>query len=453
MLQTQTPDTLQTAADTATGLAGLFQTYPLVETAAWVVGILLLAWLANNLTRRYILKVISRLVTQTKFTWDDVIFERKVFRRLAHIAPAIVFYYGAPMVPGIPEDFAQLVQRVSMGFMVLVVVLSVDGLLSALNDIYSTRPDAKSRPIKGYLQIVKIVLYIAAGILVISTLIGQNPVAILTGFGAMTAVLLLVFKDTILSLVASVQITQYDMIAVGDWIEMPKYGADGDVIDIALHTITIQNFDKTITTIPTHKFIEDSFKNWRGMSKSGGRRIKRALHLDAGTIRFLSEEEVDRFGRFELLRDYMREKRAQVDTYNAEKLAAATEAAEEEEGGEVIPNTRRFTNVGTFRAYVVNYLRQHPMVNQGMTLLVRQLQSGPNGLPLEVYVFSNDTDWINYEGFQSDIFDHLLAMVPEFGLRVFQSPSGEDVRSVGQLLGHGPARPQGPARPPEPSPQ
>jgi miniconductance mechanosensitive channel len=443
MLQIPPRDTLQTPADAVTGLEGLFQTYPLLETASWVLGIVLVAWLADNLTRRYILRVISRVITQTKFTWDDVIFERKVFRRLAHIAPAIVFYYGAPLVPGIPGDLAQLVQRVAMGFMVLVVVLGADGLLTALNDIYSTRPDAKSRPIKGYLQIVKIVLYIAAGILVISTLIGQNPVAILTGFGAMTAVLLLVFKDTILSLVASVQITQYDMIAVGDWIEMPKYGADGDVIDIALHTITIQNFDKTITTIPTHAFIEDSFKNWRGMSRSGGRRIKRALYLDTGTIRFLTEEEVDRFARYELLRGYFREKREEVDAYNAEKLAAAGEV---EAGGEVIPNTRRFTNVGTFRAYVVNYLRQHPMVHQRMTLLVRQLQSGPDGLPIEIYVFSSDTDWINYEGFQSDIFDHLLAMVPEFGLRLFQAPSGEDVRSVGQMLGHTGADPRGSSR-------
>ena len=271
---------------------------PLAETAMWFAGILVLAWLSDTLTRRYILKVISRIVTRTKFTWDDVIFERKVFRRLAHVAPAVVIYYGVPLVPGIPVGLGALVQRVALGLVVLIVVLGVDGLLSALNDIYSTRPDAKSRPIKGYLQILKIVLFIAAGILVISTLMGQPATLILGGFGAMTAVLLLVFKDTILSLVASIQITQYDMIAVGDWIEMPKYGADGDVIDIALHTIKIQNWDKTITTIPTHKFIEDSFKNWRGMSESGGRRIKRALHLDVTSVRFLTQEEIAHLSRF-----------------------------------------------------------------------------------------------------------------------------------------------------------
>ncbi len=418
MVQTPTTDSLQAAPESATGLAGILQAYPLVETTLWVVGVFLLAWLADNLTRRYILRIVSRVVRQTKFTWDDVIFKRRVFRRLAHVAPAIVFYYGAPLVPGIPDSLAQFVQRLSLGFIVLIVVLSADGLLTALNDIYATRPDAKSRPIKGYLQIVKIVLYIAAGILVVSTLIGQSPTLILGGFGAMTAVVLLVFKDTILSLVASVQITQYDMIAVGDWIEMAKYGADGDVIDIALHTIKIQNWDKTITTIPTHKFIEDSFKNWRGMSKSGGRRIKRSLHLDLNTVRFLTEEEIEGFSRWELLRDYMQEKLEEVGMYNALK---------KEGHPDLVPNTRQLTNVGTLRAYIVAYLRQHPKIHQEMTLIVRQLQPGPEGLPMEIYAFSNDTNWANYEGLQADIFDHILATIPEFGLRIFQKPSGQDL--------------------------
>jgi miniconductance mechanosensitive channel len=421
MLQNQSPDTIQAPVDPGTGIAGLFGTYPLVETGIWVVGLILVAWLADNLTRRYILKVISRVVTQTKFTWDDVIFKRKVFRRFAHLAPAVVLYYGVPLVPGFPPDLTELVQRVALGFMVLMVVLSADGLLTALNDIYSTRPDAKSRPIKGYLQIVKIILYIAAGILVVSTLIGQNPLAILTGFGAMTAVLVLVFKDTILSLVASIQITQYDMVAVGDWVEMPKYGADGDVIDIALHTITIQNWDKTISTIPTHKFIEDSFRNWRGMSKSGGRRIKRSLYLDVNTVRFLTEEEIADLGRWELLRDYMQEKLEEVGMFNALKA---------EGNPDLIPNTRGLTNVGTLRAYIVAYLRQHPKIHQDMTLIVRQLQPGPEGLPMEIYAFSNDTDWANYETLQADIFDHIFATIPEFGLSAFQKPSGRDLEGI-----------------------
>ncbi|MCJ7630038.1 MAG: mechanosensitive ion channel family protein [Longimicrobiales bacterium] len=402
-------------------MSDFLQTNPLVETAVWIAGIGVLAWLANSLTRRYLLRVISRVVAQTRFTWDDIIFDRKVFGRLAHIAPAVVVYYGVAFVPGMPANLLQLAQRVAMGFMVLVVVLSVDRLLTALNDIYSLRPDAKSRPIKGYLQILKIALYVAAGIVVISTLVGRPPTLILGGFGAMTAVLLLVFKDTILSLVASIQITQYNMVAVGDWIEMPKYGADGDVIDIALHTVTIQNWDKTITTVPTHKLIEDSFKNWRGMSRSGGRRIKRSLYLDVSTIRFLEEEEITRLGRFELLKAYMRDKLEEVGMYNALKAQGDPN---------LTPNTRRLTNVGTLRAYIVAYLRQHPKIHQDMTLIVRQLQPGPEGLPIEIYAFSNDTDWSNYEGLQADIFDHIFAMVPEFGLRVFQKPSGRDLEAL-----------------------
>ena len=421
MIQIQNPDTLQIPVDSSSGLTGFFAAQPWAETAVWMVGIVLLAWLANTLTRRYILKFISRVVTQTKFTWDDAIFERKVFRRLAYIAPAIVFYYGTPLVSGVPSSVAQLVQRLAMGLIVLVVVLSADGLLSALNDIYSTRPDANSRPIKGYLQIVKIIMYISAGIVVVSTLMGKPPTLILGGFGAMTAVLLLVFKDTILSLVASIQITQYDMVAVDDWVEMPKYGADGDVIDIALHTITIQNWDKTISTIPTHKFIEDSFKNWRGMSEAGGRRIKRAFHLDVNTVRFLTEEEIAHLSRFELLTHYMREKLEEVGMHNALKA---------EGNQDLIPENRRLTNVGTLRAYIVEYLRAHPKIHQDMTLIVRQLEPGPDGLPMQIYAFSNDTNWVNYESLQSDIFDHIFAIMPEFGLRIFQKPAGADLEGL-----------------------
>ena len=406
---------------------GFFQLYPWAETMLWSLGVVLLAGIADSLTKRYLLRAITRVVKRTQFTWDDVILRQKVFNRLANVAPAVVIYYGVPLIPGIPEGVDLLVQRLALGFMVLVIVLAADRFLTALNDIYASRPDAKSRPIKGYLQIVKIVLYIVAAIVVISTLMGQRPTLILGGFGAMTAVLLLVFRDTILSLVASVQITQYDMIAVGDWIEMPKYGADGDVVDIALHTVTIQNWDRTITTIPTHKLIEDSFKNWRGMRLAGGRRIKRSFHLDMNTLRFLTEEEVDRLGRWELLREYIRSKLEEIEAYNRAK-----DSGETEEGAEpnVIPYRRRLTNVGTLRAYLVSYLRQHPGIHKDMILMVRQLQPGPEGVPMEVYAFTNDTNWVTYEGIQADIFDHILATIPEFGLRAFQSPSGRDLEAL-----------------------
>jgi miniconductance mechanosensitive channel len=425
-VQGQLPDSTTAPLTQATGFSGWLQAYPLAETGLWILGVMFVAWLADVVAKRFLLRAISRIVARTRFTWDDAIAERKVFEELAHVAPAVVLYYGIPLVPGLPETASQLAQRVAMAVIVLVIALAADKFLSAMNQVYQTRPDANTRPIKGYLQIVKIVLYIVAGIVILSLLMNRSPLVFLGGFGAMTAVLLLVFRDTILSLVASITLSQNDMIAVGDWIEMPKFGADGDVVDIALHTVKVQNWDKTITTIPTHQLMADSFKNWRGMSLSGGRRIKRAIHLDLNTVRFLTDDEIDRLGRFELLTEYIQGKREVLEAHRSGK--------EGKLAGDVIPNPRRFTNLGTFRAYIVNYLRQHPAVHQGMTLIVRQLKPGPQGLPMEIYAFSSDTGWSNYEGIQSDIFDHILAMVPEFGLRVFQSPSGADLQELHGVL-------------------
>ena len=416
------------------------QAYPAVETVLWLVGIFAVAWLSDALAKRYLLGAISRVVRRTEFTWDDALQRRLVFRRLAHLAPAMVLYYGIPLAPGLPEELGQVLQRGAMAVMVLVLALAADAFLSAVNDIYATRPHANTRPIKGYLQIVKIVLYIAAGIVVLSLLVDRSPVVFLSGFGALTAIILLVFRDTILSLVASITLTQNDMLAVGDWIEMPKYGADGDVVDIALHTVKVQNWDKTITTIPTHQLISDSFKNWRGMKQAGGRRISRSFRLDLNSIRFLTDDEIRRFRRYELLEDYFRQKLEEIEAFNARKRreeeGSELEAPEDEprEGDTgspgslpVIPNLRRLTNVGTLRAYIVSYLKQHPGLRRDMTLMVRQLEPGPDGLPMQIYVFSNDTNWVSYEGIQADVFDHIFAIIPEFGLRVFQTPSGQDL--------------------------
>ena len=317
--------------------------------------------------------------------------------------------------------FSKSPKILSLAWVVIALIRAAQGLLQALNDIYSeTYSEAQNRPIKGYLQVISLFLYVAMGIVVVAILAGKSPVVFLSGLAGLTAVLMLVFKDTILSLVASVQIMSNDMIAIGDWVEMPQANADGDVIDIALHTVKIQNWDKTISSIPTHKFISESFQNWRGMSESGGRRIKRAIHLDMSTIHFLSDEDVDRLSRFEFLHDYLQTKRKDLEAANARKV----------EGEDIIPDPRRLTNVGTFRAYVLHYLRNHPTIHQDMTLLVRQLQPGPKGLPLEIYCFSNDTDWGNYEDLQADIFDHLIASLPEFGLEAFQEPTGNDVKAL-----------------------
>ncbi len=415
---------------------------PWLRAVGGVLSLTLLAWAANVVARRVLVGLAQRVASRTRSTWDDRIIERRVFHKLANIAPAFVTYVGIGWALGVGPDMladapavdlqatsreglalagAILVRRVSLAWVVITLTTAAGGLLSALNDIYAeSYAEANNRPIKGYLQVISLVLYVAAGVVVISILADRSPVVFLSGLGALTAVLMLVFRDTILSLVASVQIMSNDMIRLGDWVEMPQANADGDVIDIALHTVKIQNWDKTISAIPTHKFISESFKNWRGMSESGGRRIKRAIHLDMSSIHFLSDEEVAQLSRFEFLHDYLHAKRTELDVANAREVS----------GDDVVPDQRRLTNVGTFRAYVRHYLRNHPKIHQGMTLLVRQHEPGPQGLPLEIYCFSNDTDWGNYEAIQADIFDHLIASLPEFGLQAFQQPAGSDLKAL-----------------------
>jgi miniconductance mechanosensitive channel len=395
------------------------------------VALLILAGIGDRIARAIFNGVVRRIAARTSSTWDDRLIERKVFARIAHVVPALILYYGIAPALGVgPELLADptestsailalLVRRVSLAFIVVTLVLAANAFLAAVNDIYNdSYVEAKSRPIKGYLQVFGLVLWIAGGVVVVSLLADQSPIVFLSGLGALTAVLLLVFRDTILSLVASLQIMSNDMIRIGDWVSMPQAHADGDVIDIALHTVKVQNWDKTITTIPTYRFISESFKNWRGMSESGGRRIKRSLSIDMSSVRFLTEDEIERWSRSELLRDYMRRKRDELARH------AETKAALDPD---VVPLKRTLTNIGTFRAYVVEYLKAHPKIHEEMTLLVRQLAPAPQGLPLEVYCFTNDTAWANYEDIQGDIFDHLLAILRDFGLEVFQQPAGRDL--------------------------
>ncbi|WP_295361794.1 mechanosensitive ion channel domain-containing protein [Arenimonas sp.] len=394
-----------------------------------VVALLLLAWLADQLTRRLLLRLLVRLVQASPVKWDDAILGRGVIKRLSRAVPAVVVYLGAPLLPDLPEGLLTVVRNVAAAYVVVTVAQAASALLSSLQDIYEGRDPvrARNRPIKGYLQVAKIVLFVLAAVLVMAVLVERSPLLLLSGFGAMTAVLMLVFKDTILSLVASVQIQSNDMVRVGDWIEMPKYGADGDVIDVALHTVKVQNWDRTITTIPTHALIADSFRNWRGMSESGGRRIKRALPIDQGTVRYLANEEREGLSRFVLLQPYLEKKAAELAAWNATQEGRAP------------VNLRRLTNLGTFRAYARAYLQAHPGIHPGMTLLVRQLPPGPAGLPIEVYCFTATTAWAEYEDIQSDIFDHLLAILPEFGLRAYQQPSGADVAGLWEGLQARPA--------------
>ena len=402
-----------------------FNQHPVAAQVAAILIVVVLAYLADRVTKWLLVATLRRLVSGTAFTWDDALVEHRVFIRAAHLAPALAVYYGIGLIPGLSQGFIDLVQHAALAAIILVAVTTAAALLSAIGDIYAASPIAHGRPIKGYVQAIKIVLYVVGAILVFAALSGQSPLIMLSGLAALSAVLLLVFRDTILSFMASLQIASYDMMKEGDWVEMPQYGADGDVVDIGLHTIKVQNWDKTITTIPTHKFLTDSFKNWRSMSLSGGRRVKRSLHLDMNSVSFLEEPEIERFEKFVLLKDYMQQKRKELEDYNAARVGDTG----------LMANARRLTNIGTFRAYVVRYLRDHPKIHQNMTLLVRQLNPTPQGLPIEIYVFTNDVDWVNYEDIQSDIFDHFIAIIPEFGLRVFQAPSGSDVEAgLGAVL-------------------
>ena len=407
-------------------LAGWFFGLPyVVHTVGGVAVLALVGVFLNLFVKRRVIGLLSSVAGRTSQQWDDIVLRHGVLDRLAQAVPALVVYFGVAWVPGLGESLAQIIANVAMAWLALAVTLAAGALLSAGSAIYDTWPVARDRPIKGFVQVAQIAVYILGAIFVVSALMARSPVVLLTGFGAMTAILLLVFRDTILSLVASVQLTTLDMVRVGDWIEMPQYDADGDVVDIALHTIRVQNWDKTITTIPTHKLISESFRNWRGMQDSGGRRIKRSINMDAGSVRFLTDEEVEKFTRFTLLREYIHRKRDELAAYNA--------ALDDPETANV--NLRRLTNLGTFRAYLWNYLQNHPQIHHGMTLLVRQLQPGEKGIPIEIYCFTSTTEWAVYEGIQADIFDHVLAQCGEFGLSVFQAPSGTDVKALRGSIG------------------
>ena len=400
----------------------LSEIHPLLPPVAGVLTLVVAALVVDLLVRKVVVKTVQTIAKKSRVTWDDALIRHKVITRLVQVVPGLIIFSGAPFVPGLPETVVQLVRNVATGYMVLMLTMALTALLSAANSIYSTLPVAKTRPLKGFVQLLQIVVWVIGAVLIIAAVVDRSPLLLLSGFGAMTAILLLVFKDTILSLVASVQLTAQDMVRVGDWVEMPQFGADGDVVDVQLHTVKVQNWDKTITTIPTHRLISDSFKNWRGMSETGARRIKRAIDLDVSSIRFQRPEEIENFKRFALLKDYIADKEKELKDYNASLGPGFDESV----------NQRRLTNIGTFRAYALNYLKNHPRIHKEMTLMVRQLAPGPEGLPLEIYCFTNTTVWAEYEDIQADIFDHLLAVVSEFGLRLYQKPAGADLAALGE---------------------
>lgn len=397
-----------------------------VIAAVLILGIILITALAIHiLLHQGILRVMEIYAKQSQRWWHAAFFRHRLFTRLALTLQAVILLTQAriwleadsPVLPAI-ETFIFL-------WVLLFSLLSLFSLLDTVEDLLLNSPQGKRLPVRGIFQSVKLAAFLLALIYAISLVIGKSPAILLSSLGAMTAVLLLVFKDPILGLVAGIQLSANNMLAVGDWLEMPKYGADGDVIDINLTTVKVRNWDKTITTIPTYALISDSFKNWRGMTEAGGRRIKRSINIDATSVKFLDENDLEKLRKAQLLSAYIENKIAEIKRYNQENNVDPSSPV----------NGRRMTNLGTFRAYVTAYLKANPNIHSGMIQMVRQLQPGPQGIPLEVYAFTSDTAWVVHEGVQADIFDHIFAVIPEFGLRVYQSPSGYDVREALKHVG------------------
>ncbi|WP_456276339.1 mechanosensitive ion channel family protein [Bacillus sp. AK128] len=382
--------------------------------------------IANFISKKVVIRLITHYVSKSKFPRATMVLKRKVFDKLSHIVPAIIIYYFAATLP----DYQMMIEKGAATYLIIVSLMVFHALLTTINDIYQTYEISKIKPIKGYIQVVNIMVLILGGLLVISNLMGESPLILLSGIGALSAVLMLVFKDSLLGLVAGIQLAANDMVRVGDWIEMPKYGADGNIIDISLNTVKVQNFDKTITSVPSYALISDSFINWRGMESSGGRRIKRSILLDTSCISFCSGTMLEKCKQIHYLKDYVSSKEREISEYNAR-----FDMYEENR-----VNGRSLTNIGVFRAYIHNYLKHHSGINQEMTLLVRQLPPSEHGLPIEIYAFTKDIRWEVYESIQSDIFDHLLAVASEFELKVFQNPSGNDLKDLIGETGKKPVR-------------
>lgn len=400
--------------------------YPWLEMLSSLSIVILLAIIANFIAKQVVVRGIRKLISKLPFAHNEIIAEHSVIRRIANIVPAIVIMNGITTVPHLSDKAITFVQMGAQAFIFLTIALAIGELLNIFNLIYQRNPKSRNKPIKGYLQLVKLIIFIVCGLMILGTFLKKDVFTLLAGFGAMAAVLMLVFQNTILSLVASVQIASYDMVRLGDWIEMPSLNADGDVIDMSLHTVTVQNFDKTFTTIPTNKLVTDTFRNWRGMAQAGVRRIKRAIFIDQSSVHFMDKEEQQKLKEFLLLDQYLNTKQEEIEEFNLQL------------SNQAIYNQRRLTNLGTFRAYVEFYLKQHPGIAQHQTIMVRQLQPTSEGLPLEIYSFANTTVWKDYEAIQADIFDHLIAILPEFGLRIYQAPSGSDMKVLAQHSVHAP---------------
>ncbi|WP_446009118.1 mechanosensitive ion channel family protein [Candidatus Electrothrix sp.] len=403
--------------------AGLARALAVPLTYGFIIcTVFLIALLATWLVRRFLISSLTKAIRSNRLTWDDVLTDYHFFTRLSWFVPVLIFYIAQDILLPPDSPWLELIPRLIFCGFILAGVRVLSALLKATNSIYRSRHLQTGKTIRGYIDAIRIIVYLLGAILMISTLSGHSPLGLLSVMGGLTALVMLIFRDTILGFIGAIQLTTNDMIRVGDWIEMESHGADGDVIEVSIHSVRVRNWNKTITTIPTYALIANPFKNWRGMTESGGRRIKRALYIDMTSIRFLTEEELDELGKIRILQKYLRSKREEISKYNRARGAETSEAI----------NGRCQTNVGLYRAYITAWLQENPKIHDKMTFLIRQLEPGDTGLPLEIYVFSNDQVWANYEALQADIFDHLIAILPYFHLRIFQQPSGHDFKALSQ---------------------
>lgn len=387
-----------------------------------IIGIIFICMIVDLVMKKIVLQIVKKYIARTTNKWDDVLWEYQVFERLARLVPAFILYVLALIFP----KYQVWIQRIIAVYIIFIIILVLNKLINAIEHLYWKVDASRTKPIKGYLQVLQIFISMMGVIIMISTLLDKSPKLLLSGIGAATAVILLVFQDTILGLVASVQLSSNNMVKIGDWISMPKYGADGDVLEISLNTVKVQNWDKTIVTIPPYALMSESFVNWKGMVEGGGRRIKRSIYIDMSSISFCTEEMLERLKEIEYIKEYLEGKNKEIENFNKINNIDASS----------LVNGRRLTNIGTFRAYVEQYLRHHPQINSEMTQMVRQLQPTENGLPIEIYAFTNGTAWVQYEGVQSDIFDHILAVIPQFDLRIYQAPSGYDLNNMKRPRGN-----------------